>query len=196
MLTAAALLAVAGGPVRGQDVPKPLDASIGVCLAPVGPVPPAVVADLVTHLRSRLGLVVTVLPPVSVDPAAMDRDRVQLIAEEVAGSLRGLPQHARNVVVGLTTYDMYIRGMPSWEWAFALREGERVIVVSTARMDETNWGRAVAPALLRTRLRKMVLNNLGLVYHGLAQTSDRRSVLFGPILSLEDLDPLGEAFRP
>jgi hypothetical protein len=63
-------------------------------------------------------------------------------------------------------------------------------------MDETNWGRAPAPERLRVRLRKMVAKNLGLVYYGLTQASDRRSVLFGPILSLDDLDSIGEDFRP
>jgi hypothetical protein len=40
----------------------------------------------------------------------------------------------------------------------------------------------------------MVAKNLGLMYYGLKQTSDRRSVLFGPILGLDDLDAIGEDF--
>jgi predicted Zn-dependent protease len=195
-LALAASVAIGARAGRAQDLPKPVDASLGVCLVPIGPVPPAVVADLVAHLRAKLGLAITVLPPIAAEHAALDRDRVQVIAEELGGSLRGLPQHARNVLIGLTTYDMYIRAIPSWEWAFAHRDGERVIVISTARMDEANWGRPSAPERLRARLRKMVAKNLGLVYYGLRQTSDRRSVLFGPILSLEDLDSIGEDFRP
>lgn len=184
-----------GEAARAQDVPRPVDSSIGVGIVPIGPVPPALVADLVRHFRSKLGLEIGVLPPISVTPAALDRDRVQVVAEELGGSLRGLPQHRRNVLIGLTGYDMYVRAL-DWEYAFAHRDRERVIVISIARMDEANWGRAPSPELLTTRLRKMVAKNLGLVYYGLRQTSDRRSVLFGPILSLDDLDSIGEDFRP
>lgn len=177
------------------EVPRPTDASVGVALVPLGPVPSSLVTDLVAHFRSRLGLAIAVLPPVSIDPAAIDRDRVQVVAEELASSLRRLPQHQRNLLIGLTTYDMYIRRL-HWEWAFAYRDGQRAIVISTARMDETNWGMPSAPDRLRARLRKMVAKNLGLVYYGLRETSDRRSVLFGPILGLDDLDSIGEDLQP
>jgi predicted Zn-dependent protease len=182
-----------GRTVRAQTPVAPLDPSIGVSLVPLGPVPPALATDLVTYFRSKLGLTIAVLAPMSVEPAAMDRERVQVVAEELAGSLRRLPQHG--LLIGLTSYDMYIRGS-QWEWAFAYRDGQRVVVVSTARMDESNWGLPVAPDRLRARLRKMVAKNLGVMYYGLTQTSDRRSVLFGPILGLDDLDAIGEDFRP
>ena len=186
---------VAGGPVRAQTPAAPVDPSIGVYVVPLGPVPPAIATDLVTYFRSKLGLTITVLAPMSVEPAAMDRERVQVVAEELAGSLRRLPQHGRQLLIGLTTYDMYIRGY-QWEWAFAYRDGQRVVVVSTARMDESNWGLPAAPDRLRARLRKMVGKSLGLMYYGLTQTSDRRSVLFGPILGVDDLDAIGEDFQP
>ena len=182
-----------GGAVRAQARLAPVDPSIGVYLAPLGPVPPAIATDLITYFRSKLGLTITLLSPTSVEPAAMDRERVQVVAEELASSLRRLPQHGRHLLIGLTAYDMYIRGYP-WEWAFAYRDGQRVVVVSTARMDESNWGMPAAPDRLRARLRKMVAKNLGLMYYGLKQTSDRRSVLFGPILGLDDLDAIGEDF--
>ena len=185
-----------GGLARAQAPPRPVDPSISVYLVPLGPVPPAVITDLVDHFRIKLRLLVTPLPPLTIEPAALDRDRVQVVAEELTASLHHrLPQHARHVLIGLTTYNMYIRSY-RWEFAFSYREGPRVAVVSTARMDERNWGLPPAPDRLRARLRKIVAKNLGLMYYGLEQTSDRRSVLFGPILGLDDLDAIGEDFQP
>ncbi len=40
----------------------------------------------------------------------------------------------------------------------------------------------------------MITKNIGIMYYGLEQSSDRKSVLFGPILSLDDLDSIGEDF--
>ncbi len=185
-----------GGLPWAQAPPRPVDPSIGVYVVPLGPVPPAVITDLVDHFRITLRLAITPLSPLTIEPASIDRDRVQVVAEELTASLRHrLPQYGRHVLIGLTTYDMYIRGY-QWEYAFAYREGPRVAVISTARMDEANWGRPPAPDRLRVRLRKMVAKNLGLMYYGLAQTPDRRSVLFGPILGLDDLDAIGEDFQP
>ena len=72
--------------------------------------------------------------------------------------------------------------------------GERFAVVSTARMDDAAWGGAPDAQRLEARLRKMVTRNLGILYFGLDQTSDRRSVMFGPILGLADLDSTGDDF--
>ena len=36
--------------------------------------------------------------------------------------------------------------------------------------------------------------NLGIMVYDLPQSRDRRSVLYGPILSLADLDAIGEDF--
>jgi hypothetical protein len=61
-------------------------------------------------------------------------------------------------------------------------------------MDPVNLREPPDPALLHTRLRKMVSKNIGIMHYRLPQTTDRNSVLYGPILSLDDLDSIGEDF--
>ena len=56
---------------------------------------------------------------------------------------------------------------------------EHFAVVSTARMDDAAWGGASDGQRLELRLRKMVTKNLGILYFGLDQSSDRRGVMFG-----------------
>lgn len=176
--------------------PRPLNPAARVYLIPLGAVPPLLVLDLVAYHRAKLGLALTPLSPIPLDPSVMDRARQQVIAEDLVALVRTHhPTLGNDVVIGLTAYDMYIRTITSWEWAFAFRDG-RTAVVATARMDPVNWGAPADDETLRRRLRKMVSRNLGIIYYGLAQSSDPRSVLFGPIRGLDDLDRIGEEFGP
>ena len=50
--------------------------------------------------------------------------------------------------------------------------------------------------LLRSRLRKMVIKNIGMMYYGLPVSRDPRSVLYGNVLGLDDLDYMSEFFEP
>jgi hypothetical protein len=61
-------------------------------------------------------------------------------------------------------------------------------------MDPVNFGYLPDDELLQTRLRKMLSKNIGIMYYKLPQKSDRRSVMFGPILGIHDLDSMGADF--
>ena len=197
LVALAALLALlAAGGADGQ--PRPVVPGARVYLVPVGQLPEQWVGALVGYYRTKLKLVLQPLPPLPLDRGALDYARQQVVAEEVIALLkRRLPKQVADpgaVVIGLTTYDMYIRGVPSWEWAFAFRADGHFAVVSSARMDPANWGERGDALRLRTRLRKMLSKNLGIMVYDLPQSRDRRSVLYGPILSLADLDSIGEDF--
>jgi len=192
----AALLVLAAAAGAAAE-PRPVDPAARVYLVPVGQLPEKWVTDLVGYYRTKLGLALQPLPPLPLDRSALDHTRQQVIAEEAITLLRRrLPRLAADphaVVLGLTAYDMYIRGT-SWQWAFAFRQDAHFAVVSLARMDPANWGERPDEARLRTRLRKMMSKNLGIMVYDLPQSRDRRSVLYGPILSLADLDAIGEDF--
>ncbi|HET7874265.1 MAG TPA: hypothetical protein VFN71_01970 [Methylomirabilota bacterium] len=169
-----------------------------VYLVPIGPPTPPFIEDLVQHYRDKYGIWIVVLPEVPLEPAVVDNRRGQVIAEEAIELIkRANPDQAADtgaVLIGLMTHDIYIRGFTRWRWAFALREDGRFAVVSTARMDPRFWGGRPDDALFQTRLRKMVTKNIGAMYFGLEPSRKRRSVMFGPILGLDDLDRIGEEF--
>lgn len=194
LVTAAILLGLAAA---GDAQPRPADPAARVYLVPLGAFPSERLTELVAYYKARLGLAIQTLPPLSLERAALDYGRQQLIAEECVAALkRRLPAlggDPRAIIIGLTTYDLYIRAY-TWQWAFAFRQDNRLAVVSIARMDPANWGEAANADQLRTRLRKMVSKNLGLMYYGLPESSSRSSVLYGPILGLDDLDGIGESF--
>ncbi len=169
-----------------------------VYFVPVGEPEPPFLDELARHYAEKLGLRVEVLAPVPIEDIAVDRNRDQLILEELITLIRRrYPTEAADrtaVMVGVTVYDAYIRSYTQWQWAFSLREESQFAVGSIARMDEQNFGHGRNDEVLKTRLRKMITKNLGIMYYGLEQSKDRRSVMFGPILGVDDLDSVGEEF--
>jgi hypothetical protein len=63
-------------------------------------------------------------------------------------------------------------------------------------MDPAYLGITPGEELLRSRLRKMVLKNIGIMYYGLPVSRDPRSVLYGNVLGPDDLDYMSEFFEP
>ena len=152
---------------------------------------------LQAYYKQRYDLTIDLLRPIGLEPVVVDERRRQFIAEELLSLLkRRYPEHARSpqsIVIGITEGDMYIREV-DWRFAFAKRDGDRFAVVSSARMDPVNFGDLPDDELLQARLRKMLSKNIGIMYYKLPQKSDRRSVMFGPILGIHDLDSMGEDF--
>lgn len=133
-----------------------------------------------------------------VEESAVDRARSQVVAEELVRVMEAaVPASARagnDVVIGITPYDMHIRQVPDWQFAFAHRQG-RSAVVATARMEPGNLGETPDDGTrMNMRLRKMVSKQIGTLYFQLPPNRDRASVLFSPILGVDDLDGIGEDF--
>jgi Zn-dependent protease with chaperone function/predicted Zn-dependent protease len=183
---------------RPATTPPPPSQGVGrVYFVPLGAFSSPSVEELVTYYHQKLGLKIETLPALSVERAVVNFERQQLIAEELVALIkRKYPELAGDpgaILIGITPYDMYIR-RSTWRFAFAFRDEGRFAVVSSTRMDPVNLREPPDPALLHTRLRKMVSKNIGIMHYRLPQTTDRNSVLYGPILSLDDLDSIGEEF--
>jgi predicted Zn-dependent protease len=109
-----------------------------------------------------------------------------------------LAKNPRTRVIGITPYDMYMEAMrEQWAFTFSLRSADqRLAVISYARMDPANLGDVPDTTLLRSRLRKMVTKNIGIMYFGLAVSDNPRSALFRNILGVDDLDRMTDDFSP
>jgi YD repeat-containing protein len=149
------------------------------------------------HYAQTLGLEVTVLPPLALDPADFDSRRRQYVAERVIASMhRSVPEIASDpqaIVIGVMEQDMYIAKY-NWNFAFTLRADQRVAVVSSARMQASDNG-LDDPDLLISRVRKMVTKNIGLMVYGLPLSNDATSVLYRNVGGVEDLDAMHEQFE-
>jgi len=66
-----------------------------------------------------------------------------------------------------------------------------ISVISTARIDPVTYDLPRDDKLRNERLMKLVNKAIGQQVHRYPVSSDRRSVMYGPIMSLDDLDAIG-----
>ena len=193
----AVLLCAAAVPLPAQKSPTRT-----LHFVAIGSVQPGLVEHLVSYFDRAFDLKIEVLPAMSLDTLAVDERRGQAIADELIDTVRrryarlALDPDAR--VIGITPRDMFIVSMQKrWSFAFSLRgEDRRFAIVSYARMDPIAFGQPANEELLRSRLRKMVLKNIGVLYYDLPLSDDPRSVMYRNILGIDDLDRMTEQFAP
>jgi predicted Zn-dependent protease len=164
---------------------------------PIGDFPGDQLGALTQYYRQKYNLEVTVLSSIPLDPATRDESRHQLMAEQLATSLRtNAPEHAadpRSVIIGFTSEDIYPTSQ-NWQFAFGWRLGNSgSAVVSTARMSLEYPGEPPS-AKPDIRLRKVVTKDIGILYYGLPQSSNPQSVLYNQIMGIEELDEVGDDF--
>jgi len=166
-------------------------------LVPIGAVGAELRDRLADYLEKRFTLPVKKHPQISLTKQMIDYTRRQVPAQEIFDVLEPkraqLLRDGRGIVIGLTAYDMYIKGL-DWEFAFAAREEPSLAAVSTFRMDEANQGRRGDEALLLARLEKMTAKLIGALALGLPDSSDPASGMYGRIRNLEDLDRISATF--
>ena len=166
-----------------------------VDLVGVGDFPAAMLDRLRETSRAEYGIRVNVLPPLAVGDDAIDARREQLVGETLLTEIEG--QAARlqrgDVVIGITADDMMPRDRPDWAFALSNRDASAgAAVISITRMDPANTGPGPDDELLFARAEKMVAKNIGVLYLNRAPVSDPHSVMYGNVLSVSDLDVMGD----
>lgn len=168
-----------------------------IYLVPIGTLSAVPVEELKTYYHDRFGITVEALPLLPFDQTTYDQRRHQLIAEELVEQVkRGYPKQAQDenaILIGMTDGDMYIRQM-DWQFGFNYRPDDRFAVIACARMDPINFGKPADDKLLRSRVRKMLTKNIGIMYFKKQASANPKSVLYDKVLGLEDLDYMGEEF--
>jgi tetratricopeptide (TPR) repeat protein len=157
----------------------------------------ASLTKLANYCKQKTGIEVTVVQPVPFTLSTIDKQRQQVIAEEAIELIKlghaNLAADPNAIVIGLTDADMYIRKY-DWQFAFTYRKEARFAVVSTARMNPVNFGQRANETLLESRMRKMVLKDIGLLYYLFTANHNPKSVLYDDVKGIDDLDKMGEDF--
>jgi predicted Zn-dependent protease len=184
---------------RDQPVSSPPERT-SLHLLPIGDMPPDLMAQMVLRLQKRFPFPLSVLPALPVDPAAYNRNRQQAIADDLIANIEqryaGLLHEPDARIIAVTPVDMYIR-TENWGFTFSLRDdNDRVAVVSFARMSPEMFGNTPDQELLQSRLRKMVTKNIGIMCYGFPLSENHRSVLYGSIGGVDELDLMTEEFNP
>jgi predicted Zn-dependent protease len=177
--------------------PEPDFREADVYLIRFGPIDREVVQRLASYYTKELSLHVEISPPVEMTPEFLDSSRQQLVAQRVLALLvvsrEKTTTNPNALLIGITPYDMYTLDRPDWRFAFASRHGRCCSIISTARMDKRNFGDIDTNQAVFERLRKMVSKTIGLQHFGLELREDPRSVLYGGVLSLDDLDQIDDS---
>jgi predicted Zn-dependent protease len=159
----------------------------------IGDLRPGLLDELVDYFGHRFGIRIGTLSPLMSDPVTFDATRRQTVADELIAAVRrrypGVVRQERTRIIAVTPNDMYMRAMTNeWTFTFSLRSPDKhSAVVSYARMDPLNLGMPPSESTLRTRLRKMVMKNIGIMFFGLGASDNPRSVMYGNILGVDDL---------
>jgi predicted Zn-dependent protease len=168
-----------------------------IYFVPIGTFPDTMTQNLIRHYDQTLKLRIRPLPALPVTDDMVDPIRKQLIGEEVIRKMKEqwppLATDPNVKLFGITGEDMFIRSK-QWYFAFALREEGRFALVSTHRMDHAFFKLPPNEDVMGTRLRKMLTKQIGLHYYGLPDRKEKTSVLFSPILGLDDLDAVASEF--
>jgi predicted Zn-dependent protease len=179
----------AGRPKSPIPVP-PLPVGRSVFFAPVGDFPREDAEALVAHYNEKFGMAIGILPSLALPREAYDTSRRQVVAERVLDTVVATYAQAADpasVVIALVDRDMYIADS-TWNYAYGLRDKGHLAVVSTAHLDDGLLGNETQ------RLQKMVTKDIGILYFGLRQSDDPKSVLYKNVLGPVDLDRMSEDF--
>lgn len=168
-----------------------------VYFVPIGDAPMAEINDLLSHYREKFGIAAEVLPGIKPFDTDYDRSRRQYVVEALGQTMLQMSDYRMSpldLLIGITAHDIYPRSR-DWQFCFGWRWPEqRAAVASTARMSLHYPGEPAGEANLRQRLRKVVTKDIGIMYFGKLDSNNPRSVLYGNILGIQELDLVSEDF--
>ncbi len=154
---------------------KPLPLPERLLLAPLGPVPRGLLAEMTGALRESFGTDVELLPPQIKPDFAFNKDRQQYHSSAVMRRLDGLrPRGSDAPVLGVVDVDLFVPDQP-----FVFGEADRdarTALVSVFRLKGAD-PRAVGPERLAHRARVEALHAVGHLL-GLSHCGDLRCAMF------------------
>lgn len=171
---------------------------VQVYLVPIGEYPADSMDRLVAYCKGKFGVRIRALPQISPGPSAYDFRRRQFVAEDLIALMKrehaAQAKNVKAILIGITGSDMYSREKPEFRFALASGELPRFAVISSARMDPMTPSWRGDRDVLDQRLRKMVSKYIRSMYFKWPPSSDPKSVMYTAILSIEDLDTVGEDY--
>jgi YD repeat-containing protein len=162
-----------------------------VYLIPLSLAPEASLDWAPAYYKAKLGVEVEILPPIELSTSELDQARHQYEAEKcidlIIRSHRELSTDPSAILVGVTSQDMFIEAF-DWKYAENFRTEGRLGVVSSARMQPTEYPGKWNKELFNSRLKKMLTKNIAVLYFNLPLSRDTTSLLSAGVLSGNEID--------
>lgn len=173
------------------------DGPVDVWLVPLDGFPHAMVTSLARRLSSELHINVRASAHAGTNQQ-MYGGSGQMISEQVLRELspaisRLYDATPKTAYIVLTAADL--NGADgTTRFVFSTHFTGRKSVISVARLSDAFFGRSDRPEVTTERLHKIVKKSIGLQYYELPRSTKMESVMYSPIMSLDDLDAVGTAF--
>ena len=192
ILIAVVVAGCSKAPEQAADTPTNYD----VVLVPTEEFPASEARKVATTVANDTGLQIKVVLPLGTRDWKPYPDRPQYDP----GALKNLAlpvikrlklNYGGKVYVILTRRDI---GPPDKSLNFVFIRHDhatKISVVSAARMLFDQQRKQVAPDVIHTRLRKMLLRTIALQYYELQRSTDIGDVTYSPLMSVGDLDQMG-----
>lgn len=153
-------------------------------------------AEIVSRIERAHGFGVSTFTNMGVDETMYNSKRKQYLANAIAGNavdvLEGYGYSRCDIAaIVLTNRDINNADF-LLRYVFASHFDEVCLsVISTARLNPVNYGRPANDILVMERLMKMINKSIGLNYYKYRISANWESVMYGPIMSPQDLDRVG-----
>lgn len=174
--------------------------AVDVWLIPMDGMP----ADHVTYVQEKLsqetGLIVRATVEAGRSPTMYDPASKQLLSERVLEAYKDMPRRleattSKTVYIVLTADDLNQEDRKLRFTFMTTAPAQRMAVLSIARMRDSFYGAPIVPFRTKARMHKMAKKAVGILYYGYDRSSDRKSVMFSPIMGLDDLDAIGTDYK-
>jgi YD repeat-containing protein len=141
------------------------------------------VQSLADYYRQKLGIELTVLPPVEIRPSDCVPERHQCIAQELQAEMTTTyAEIARNpdsVMIALTDEDIFPRDL-DWEFTYSWHSA-RFGIISTHRLDPAFWGDAPSDDERLASTRQVLTKYVAMQYFHVPDSYDPSSVMYTPL---------------
>lgn len=138
------------------------------------------------ELEAMMGLKVRQVS-LSMPESALESTRKQYDAEKILAELGQVERGAKEIVIAVTSQDIYTSARPEWRYCFG-SHATNGSVLSSARMGRVRFGGSLEDAASQARLRKMLLRYALERVYQLPRNDDPTSLLYRSILGPADLD--------
>lgn len=171
--------------------------AVRIYLLPMEGISPELALSVAKDIESRHKLKTKVTTTMGKDPSMFNAERQQYTANEIAKEADQIVKRIKRpdeqpFILVLTPYDINAREF-NLRFLFAAHL-KGISVVSTARIDPVNYGQPRDDKLRDDRLLKLINKAIGQQILGYPISSDRKSVMYGPIMGLDDLDAIGREY--
>lgn len=157
------------------------------------------VDEIAGSIEMRQKLYVRTYTTMGKNTEMFDAEKGQFISEEIAKVAWEVLQNngdanSGKAIIVLTKNDINSRDS-RMRYVFSSHFSQaKLSVISTARIDPANYGQLSDKMLIMRRLAKLIDKSLGLNLYGYAIGTDKKSVMYGPIMSPSDLDSIGDSY--